>query len=203
MKSRVFLICLMCFIFSSCMNTEILPRKEFKEEFPVYFNNNIFIDDVFFKNIYQSKFLLLWNLEYRYVKGDGIIIFIYYDSSYFPEGNSVSVNEIKIKMKNESEIICNNINATKRNWYCESLKKDKETDVPIVKEKNAPNGFVGSYQVEADFDKMIKLRKIKEIEFNVEIEENGVKTEVIKTLHADFKYKTKTQTMLARWVSGF
>lgn len=203
MKSRVFFICLMCLVFSSCMNTEIYPRKEYKEAFPVYLNDNIFISGVYFNNIYQSKFLLLWNLEFRYVNGKGICTFIYYDSSYFPLGTSVKVNKIRIIMRDKSEIVCTNIDSINDKFYCESKTVDSKTNSVLVKTKNAPNGFVGSYQVEADFDKMIKLRKIKEIEFNVEIEDNGVKTEVIKTLHADFKYKTKTQTMLARWVSGF
>lgn len=203
MKSRVFFICLMCLVFSSCMNTEIYPRKEYKEDFPVYLNDNIFISNVYFNNIYQSKFLLLWNLEFRYVNGKGIGTFIYYDSSFFPLGTSVKVNKIRIIMRDKSEIVCSYFDTFKESLYCESKYLDLETNTLLLHKKTAPEGFIGRFHIEADFDKMIKLRKIKEIEFNVEIEENGVKTEVIKTLHADFKYKTKTQTMLARWVSGF
>ena len=168
------------------MNTEISPHKEFKEEFPVYLNEHIYIDNVFFKNIYQSRFLLLWNLEYRYVRGDGISFYIEKDTSNFSMDSVINVKRIKIKLHDNSEIICKNVTTT-------------EDKVKFKNSNNTPKSFVTSYHIEADFNKTIKLKNINTIEFYIDIEEK----EVIQTLHADFKYKFKIEPMFVWWVSNY
>lgn len=210
---------LFCILFltmlTSCMNTEILPLKFYKEEFPLKIDDNFIMSDLFFNNIYQEKSFYLWNIEKRYISGDGITTFIYYKNGYFPYDSDINLNLVTLIFFNNEKLEYNIIKKTEAKDYfiyeedndgkiiSNSLyKKDGKIIIDSGKRIYAPDGFVGEYTIEVDFKHTIELKDIKEIELFFTIKENGLLKERVKTIHPDFKYKYVTKPMFIRWAES-